>query len=126
MKMFNTRTKSLVIKSAVLRSLINGKEIVAKIEKYDARNLELQGKSLADIYFFFEKETGNFSNNTERGVTLDDFERGFSQFEITIDTNRKKFKFQYCSNTTRSWVTEIKIGLMTPPPPDKAKVLPIS
>jgi len=126
-KGLNESNRPLAIKTAYFRSLVTGDTIVLQTgsPRIDAVNLQVGAGAQFDLYAMLPDINGAESNGTIRGVSLGGFLQKFSNFEIVIDTDRKKFRFEFSDEETKEWVTSVMMGLMMPQPSPKAQVLKV-
>lgn len=123
LKGINTSKSEIIVKKAYLRSLVTGEEINAEIENLKAENLEICRDANFTVIMKFPNEDGTLANNNISGISFESFLKRFSNFEIIIETNKKTYKIEFNSNETKEWISSVQIGLMMPPPSEKAKVL---
>jgi len=121
----NRKKSSLVIKEAYLQSLVTGQKVKLHVgsQRLEAENIQVIGKAAFDLYAILPNTDGAKSDGTINGLSLEKFLRDFSNFEIVIKTNRKKFRFEFNSDETKEWVTTVLMGLMMPQPSPKASIL---
>lgn len=119
----NNKKSSLIVKKAYLRSLVTGEQINAEIEHLEAKDIEIAAKGYFTVYFKFPNEEGYLAQNTISGISIQSFLKRFSNFEIVIESELKKYRIEFNSKETLEWITNVQIGLMLPPPSDKSMVL---
>lgn len=127
LRVYNDSKRPLIIRNAYLRSTVTSQTVTGEFlssgQNLPAENVQISQKSQGDLYFKLPDTGGHLANDMIRGMTLEDFEKIFSHFEIMIKTNRRTINLNYSTNTTRSWVRDVKMGLMTPPPAEKSQVI---
>lgn len=124
----NLRSKEVVIIAAYIRSLVTGEKIEMALGQQripsGANGVRISPEATFDLYAIFPNESGHQAGDQIKGLSLPLFWRRFSSFEIIMETRDFKIREEISVDDTQLWISSVWMGLMMPPPGEKAAVLP--